>query len=192
MQVRSYYRRWLATAFLHSIGPIDLWAGLAGAGLAAVDHFMPERQLVSALAWQAPLWAALAVVIFRIIAAPFWMAKEDAEKIAQLAANLASNRKRIAIKNRLGEFIEATKPFYGDTPPGREEAVQWRDGARDYIAKAFGEGEAALFLSDSGYPVLGSSTKGDMRNFINGRVRRLTELITRVDSLPIKDGFALD
>src|ERR1700704_4091338 len=80
---RLYYWRWLKTAFRHSLGPIDLWAGLAGAALAVADHFLPEKQLITALAWQIPLWALGLIIIARLLLAPFWMAKEDAIRLAE-------------------------------------------------------------------------------------------------------------
>ena len=33
--MRSFYWRWIKTAFTQSLGPIDLWTGLAGAALGA-------------------------------------------------------------------------------------------------------------------------------------------------------------
>ena len=73
--MRAFYGRWLKTAFTHSLVAIDLWAGVAGALLAVVDHFLPDRQLVTALTWQIPIWALAAVVLARLLLAPFWMAQ---------------------------------------------------------------------------------------------------------------------
>ena len=45
------------------------------------------------------------------------------------------------------------------------------------IAAAYGDGEAALFLDSWGYVFYGDgSPKSNMRNWIDGRMRRITAL----------------
>lgn len=72
-----FYLRWVKTALWHSPGAIDLWAGLAGALLGIVDHYVPQQGLMTAFGWQVPIWAVGIVLIIRFLAAPYWMAKED-------------------------------------------------------------------------------------------------------------------
>jgi hypothetical protein len=97
----GYFRRILKTAFTQSIGPIDIWTGIAGAALGIVDHFWPERHLMTSLAWQLPLWALGAVLLVRLFLAPFRIAKEDDQRIrslnAQRKVQIDQERKQAAI-----------------------------------------------------------------------------------------------
>ncbi len=57
-------------------------------------------------------------------------------------------------------------------------------------AAAYGEGEAALFLDDSGYLFYsGSSPKSKIQNWIEGRMRRISELLKRTDTLNPRSDF---
>ena len=138
MRAISFYWRWVKTAFTHSIGQSDLWGGIAGTILAVVDHFWPEKQLMSSLSWQIPLWALGTVIALRLISAPYWMAKEDA-----LSGRGTKNKQRVSlsyagdktIKHNNGSkhtFLYATNEGGGDaagTQVKIEEARFRRDGS---------------------------------------------------------------
>lgn len=101
----QYYLRWIKISLTHSLGPIDLWAGLAGVGLAIVDHFIPEKQL-TALAWQLPVWTAASVIVVRLLAAPYWMDKEHVAR-ASAAKSLVNGHLRLAREPQLlCDFID--------------------------------------------------------------------------------------
>jgi hypothetical protein len=68
----------------------------------------------------------------------------------------------------------------------QQEAEQWATPVHDLIAVAYGDGEAALFLSDSGMVFYGG---GRVANWIRGRIRRITDLIPRADTLPVRSAF---
>jgi hypothetical protein len=189
MRARSYYRRWAATAFLHSIGPIDLWAGLGGAGLAAIDHFMPERQLVNTLAWQAPLWAALAVVLFRIVAAPFWMAKEDAEKVTALEAKIASKEERQRLREALGSFLIEGRQLqercsYQNQDPPNAEADAWAGRVETFLGDNLDSGHIARFRDGSDLPMgansIGSIPHRQLWGGLRVRLARLSQFIAEI------------
>jgi hypothetical protein len=58
------------------------------------------------------------------------------------------------------------------------------------IDNAYGDGEALLFLDSSGYVFYGDgSKKSDVRNWIDGRMRRITELLRRTDSIAVRNEF---
>jgi len=80
----AFYRRWLGTALTQSVGAIDLWTGLIAAVLGIIDHYWPAAHIMTAYAWQIPIWILAAVVVMRLLLAPSWMAKEDAQKSAGL------------------------------------------------------------------------------------------------------------
>jgi hypothetical protein len=61
---------------------------------------------------------------------------------------------------------------------------------RDIIKAAYGEGEAALLLDSSGYRFYGDgSPKSDIKNWIAGQMRRITELLPRTDTLIVRIDF---
>jgi hypothetical protein len=77
-----------------------------------------------------------------------------------------------------------------DEDRAKRDAETWATQTRNLIAAAYGDGEAALFLDSSGYVFYGdSSEKSKIRNWIDGRMRRITELLRRTDSLTAKDEF---
>jgi hypothetical protein len=64
------------------------------------------------------------------------------------------------------------------------DAQEWGKKAHDLIAAAYGDGEAAVFLDSSGYVFYGDgSKKSNVRNWIDGRMRRISDLVRRSDSL---------
>lgn len=69
-------------AYDHSLEAIDLWTGIATAVLGVIDHSWPANQLMTAYAWQIPIWTLAAVILRRLLLAPYWMAQEDAAAIA--------------------------------------------------------------------------------------------------------------
>jgi hypothetical protein len=77
-----------------------------------------------------------------------------------------------------------------DEDQAKKDAEKWGQQTHDLIAAAYGEGEAALFLDDSGY-VFDSMPlpMNTIRNWIDGRMRRLTELLKRTDTLSTRTDF---
>jgi len=64
---------------------------------------------------------------------------------------------------------------------------QMGPNTHNLINAAYGDGEASLFLDSSGYIFYSDgSNKSKVRNWIDGRMRRITELLRRTDSLPVK------
>ena len=71
-----YYRRWLHTAFCHSVGVVDLCSGLVGSALGVWDHYQPGAGIMTAYGWQVPILALAAVMAVRLLLAPYWMWRE--------------------------------------------------------------------------------------------------------------------
>ena len=59
-------------------------------------------------------------------------------------------------------------------------ARKWVTEVHDLIKHEFGDGEANLFLSDAGYTFFVSDKRGRINVWLEGRIRRLTDLIRRV------------
>jgi hypothetical protein len=70
------------------------------------------------------------------------------------------------------------------------DAEAWDERTRDLIASAYGDGEATLFLDSSGYVFYSDgSPKSKIRNWIDGRMRRITALLPNTDSLNVRKEF---
>ena len=56
----------------------------------------------------------------------------------------------------------------------QKDAEQWGEKTKTMIAAAYGDGEALLFLNDSGYQFYGdNSQRGRVKIWIDGRMRRM-------------------
>lgn len=108
-------------------------------------------------------------------------------KVASAAQKLKSDRVKDLLGKALasgGRLIQSLKDK--DEDQAEKDAEAWGQQTHDLIAAAYGEGEANLFLDSSGYNFLGGSK---IRNWIDGRMRRISELLTRADSLKIRIQF---
>jgi hypothetical protein len=84
------------------------------------------------------------------------------------------------LKNDIGNLLAdggrlSTLP---NAPENYQMAQDWIRNTYNVLLSGLGEGEATLFLSDSGY-VFWSSTPAN-RTLLDGRLRRLTDLIARL------------
>jgi hypothetical protein len=100
------------------------------------------------------------------------------------------------VKDLLGKALDTGKVIFIDkdlTDEQREQkASEWVTHTRDLIAAAYGDGEASLFLDSSGYTFWsdsGNPQKSKIQNWIDGRMRRLGELLRRIDSLTVRSDF---
>ena len=87
--------------------------------------------------------------------------------------------RRLAIKEELGSLHQEGEQVYHLNEQGA--AQEWVTKVHNKIESVFGVGEAKLFLSDSGYTFYSAS--GKVKNWVDGRLRRLANLIERADSL---------
>jgi hypothetical protein len=72
----------------------------------------------------------------------------------------------------------------------KQKASDWATPVRDLIAAAYGDGEAFLLLDDAGYVFYGDgSERSKTRNWMDGRMRRMGELLRRIDSLTVRSDF---
>jgi hypothetical protein len=104
------------------------------------------------------------------------------------------------VKDLLGDQIKAgeqlTRALSKDhIDQDEKQAAQWATTTRDLIASAYGDGEAALFMSEvaslSFTDVRGPEV-ARVRNWIDARLRRLMDLIPRTDTLQLRKGFDPD
>jgi hypothetical protein len=110
-------------------------------------------------------------------------------------ASAANKQKTEQAKRLLGEALASGGKLIGaqaakNDDQYEKEANEWGSKAQSLIENAYGDGEALLFLDSSGYVFYGDgSSKSNVRNWIDGRMRRITELLHRADSLTVKSGF---
>jgi hypothetical protein len=100
------------------------------------------------------------------------------ERQRQYRAEVLRER-NITLKNMLGVAIQKGEQVYAAND--QKLAEEWATETRELITKALGTGEATLFLSDSGYTFF--SGPGRVKNWVDGRLRRLGELIRSLDTI---------
>jgi hypothetical protein len=111
------------------------------------------------------------------------------------AETAARQLKTERVKGMLGEALvsgeELIKTLGGkNEDQAKSDASAWASKANDLIVAAYGEGEATLFRSDIGYIFYSDGSKNSqVLNWIEGRMRRLSELLQRTDALPLLAGF---
>jgi hypothetical protein len=100
------------------------------------------------------------------------------------------------VKDLLGKAISTGNDLVQGLPNQQddftaEHAVEaWADRTRDLISAAYGNGEATLFMDSSGYIFYtDGSARQNLRNFVDGRMRRLSELVQRSDSVTVRTEF---
>lgn len=77
-----------------------------------------------------------------------------------------------------------------ETEQATKDAEAWVKKTHDLIAAAYGQGEADLFLDNSGYTFFADQTPtSGVRNWVDGRKQRLASLIPRTDTLPLRKEF---
>lgn len=157
--------------------------------------------VLAALLWyltdEATLWVRIAtaatpfavaplIFVIKLIAAPKVLAEETEQTLSALRRRADQKDRKGAAKDALGAFMNEGNNLFRDSRERdvETEALEWATRCRDFIRETFGSGEAALFLDDSGYTFFSGS--GRMRNFILGRMRRLGELIPRVDQMDLR------
>jgi hypothetical protein len=107
----------------------------------------------------------------------------------------AQKAKKEHVKALLGKALAAGANLIEeqnkkDEGQAKQDAETWANQTYRLIAAAYGDGEAVLFSDSSGYVFYGDgSEKSKIRNLVDGRMRRITELLRRTDSLAAKDEF---
>jgi hypothetical protein len=95
--------------------------------------------------WQAPLWAAAAVVVLRLVLAPYWIWRGDQEELATLRRSTDAEQHRKDVRERLGKFLGESVAFSvrardAAANPGLEEEAQaWFAGLQNYVRAELGQ-----------------------------------------------------
>ena len=119
----------------------------------------------------------------------------EMESASSKAASAAQKLKADRVKGLLAKaLVSGDKLIRSHKDTGedqaKKDAEKWGQQTHDLIAAAYGEGEAALFLDDSGYVFYSMPLPmNTIRNWIDGRMRRLTELLKRIDTLSTRTDF---
>jgi hypothetical protein len=118
---------------------------------------------------------------------------------ASFAANVVSENtvsaQRQEIRSALGATISVGEKLIAnwrtaDEKQFEDDANAWATKADDFVLAAFGGGEEAMFRSDAGYVFYGDgSRRSNIRTWIDGRLRRLNDLVQRSTAIPIEKGF---
>ena len=119
----------------------------------------------------------------------------EMESASSKAASAAQKLKADRVKGLLAKALVSGDKLMGslkdtDEDQAKKDAEKWGQQTHDLIAAAYGEGEAALFLDDSGYVFYSVPLPmNTIRNWIDGRMRRLAELLKRTDTLSTRTDF---
>jgi uncharacterized membrane protein len=183
--MRDYFWRWLKTAFTHSLGPIDLWTGMAVAALGILDHYWPQAQIMTAYGWQIPIWVLAAVMLVRLLCAPYWMAQEDAAKLAKAEADRQTRDGKKALRDRLAQFLDAGTKLMTRCRNPQEPKVpliqaiaDWQKEVAEFIASNLDHGFLARFRDDSSQSgVTITGPHGTQWSRLNVQVPRLGDFI---------------
>lgn len=117
---------------------------------------------------------------------------EQDSAASKVTSIVATERVR-QVKSLLGKASTATGPIFQtemSDPELTKAAEAWVNKTNKLIVAAYGDGEGALFMDNSGYVFYSDgSEKSKIRNWVDGRQRRLTELIPRTDRLAVREDF---
>jgi hypothetical protein len=184
----KYYWLLIRTACKHSITGADLLSSIVAAVIGIITHFLPEGEKAAAsLAWQVPVWAFVGVITCRLILAPYWIWRDDQEKIAALIA--ASHDKHKNIRIRLGEFLEQGRVLMRRCANEKEaapedEAQEWANAAEDYMRANLDESYVARFRDGSDLPLgvttINSAPHRQLWSGIKVRVARLQQFVSEM------------
>jgi hypothetical protein len=121
---------------------------------------------------------------------------ELANNKTQSAASAERKARTELVKDRLVSAISDGSDLVQGLPNETddfmvERAVEaWAHRTRDLIDAAYGSDEAALFMDNSGYAFYSDGTaRRSLGNFVDGRIRRLSELLRRADSMTVREEF---
>jgi hypothetical protein len=92
------------------------------------------------------------------------------------------NKAREKLKNEIGNLLTDGGRLLSlpNAPENYQMAQDWIRNTYNVLLNGLGAGEANLFLSDSGYVFYVSPTTPRNRVALDGRLRRLTDLISRL------------
>jgi hypothetical protein len=117
----------------------------------------------------------------------------EQDSAASKATSVANTERVRQVKSLLGKASSATGPIFNTemTDPELTKAAEaWVNKTHKLITAAYGDGEAALFMDNSGYVFYSDgSEKSKIVNWVDGRSRRLAELIPRTDHLTVREDF---
>jgi hypothetical protein len=162
---------------------------MTGIRMPAVQYWFTGSALYASI--------TLLAAILTLGAAWYRAARTEMESANSKVASTAQQQKTVAVKELRGKALVSGDRLIRDirgenieVDQAEKEANAWGQRAHDLIAAAYGDGEAARFLDSSGYVFYGDGTpKSNIRNWIDGRMRRLTELFPRADSLAVREDF---
>lgn len=145
-------------------------------------------------AWQqlVPVWSPFAA--FGVIFLYGFLRANYEEHLAvegerdELRRGRTTGERRGALKDALAEADESGHGLHASNP-SMEAARKWVTQVHNLIEAGLGKGEARLFLSDAGYTFMADQHSTRQKLWVEGRLRRLAELIPRVDSLDLRPDF---
>jgi hypothetical protein len=154
MGVGRYFWRWIKEAFRLSWGVAETVTGAVCVGLGAAVHYWSDIEPDgNGLLLQLPLWALGGVAAYRLIAAPYRLAKKDNERTAELEAAEAARQQTEQSQQTLASLIEEGRAFFRQRLTTADEYAVWKaemDGwlqrSADAVSHHFSGAKARLYL----------------------------------------------
>lgn len=128
---RFYFREWLGMAWRQSVGRADFISGIIGTVVAALlPRIWPDRAstLMQDLSWQIPLGVTAALVLGRLVLAPYWIVRERDRRLAEQSQQITENDQRIQELSARVEDLESGRVTDADIEAARRELAERIDG----------------------------------------------------------------
>ena len=110
-------------------------SAFAGAIVGAVIHFFPKTSdSLTPLVWEIPIGALATAMLVRVVAAPFWIWRDDQQEIGTLRSALAPAKRDTALAEAVAYvyFREWGRSFYDAADDGGEALLNILDDIRQH------------------------------------------------------------
>jgi hypothetical protein len=153
---------------------------------------LTEAEIVAAVAGHASALAVGSLLLIIAYVLGYQRGKAAAPAVSAAEADPPLiDAKRRAAKDLIGRLMNEGQALLASRRQGTEQEFasrvqSWAEGAKAEIEASLGPGEATLFMSNHGltlYSPGGGNAK--QRVFMDGRLRRLTSLLERVDTMAL-------
>ncbi len=203
---RSFKETWVESLGLNSAEQGVIKVFYATAALAALWYFgSPDAGTDQVVQYLSVIPALLVVFIvfwtWNFIRLPAKDADSKDQKIAELQTSLQSDRRRIAVKEKLGNalangvaLMKECKSDEVDRTDLEARANKWFSDLQTFVLLAFGEGEQIYLQHGSGTLVYSGSDhpNRDLRNSLDHIMQRLTKILQSADTKPIRDDYVIE
>jgi hypothetical protein len=183
----GYYRRWLATAFSGALDRTALAAFVVLSAMEVGKHFIPKAAaMLTSWVWAVPFWMFAAVIVARVMYAPYVMWREQQAAMAAAGTLSDSKAERKAVREALASFLQkagALDLLCRTNSESQWMALNdWFECVVDYLGASLDQSYVQRFGADSGFThstPIGpyNQIQQHQLTWLNHRSQRLQEFI---------------